>query len=72
MLVALSVAGSWPATRQRLREWYYDGADKAAPCHTQVEIRHCFASLLRWLRPVVPAGMTVLVLADCGLWSPRL
>ena len=28
--------------------------------------------LLRWLRPAVPPGMTVLVLADRGLWSPRL
>src|SRR3954454_14240889 len=28
--------------------------------------------LLRRLRPAVPAGWTVLVLADRGLWSPRL
>jgi hypothetical protein len=28
--------------------------------------------LLRRLRPAVPAGLTVLVLADRGLWSPRL
>lgn len=28
--------------------------------------------LLRQLRPVVPQGMQVLVLADRGLWSPRL
>ena len=28
--------------------------------------------LLRWLRPAVPPGMEVLVLADRGLWSPRL
>ena len=28
--------------------------------------------LLRLLRPAVPAGLTVLVLADRGLWSPRL
>src|SRR3954447_20949965 len=28
--------------------------------------------LLRRLRPVVPPGWTVLVLADRGLWSPRL
>ena len=28
--------------------------------------------LLRLLRPAVPAGWTVLVLADRGLWSPRL
>jgi hypothetical protein len=28
--------------------------------------------LLRQVRPAVPAHMTVLVQADCGLWSPRL
>lgn len=28
--------------------------------------------LFRLLRPALPAQMTVLVLADRGLWSPRL
>jgi len=112
----------------------YDGADKAAPCHTQLDVAACFAPLLGWvlrwwrgdslalavdatpqgdrwvalvvsvlyrgcaipvawhvlpanrrgawmgpllrllrlLRPAVPAGATVLVLTDRGLWSPRL
>lgn len=134
VLAALSVTGSWDALRARLREWLYAGADKAAPCQTQVEVDRCFAPLLRWLlawwqgdtlalavdattlrdevtvlavsvlyrgtalpvawhvlpanqpgawmapilrllrglRPAVPRGMTVLVLADRGLWSPRL
>jgi hypothetical protein len=35
--------------RQRLREWLYDGVDKAAPCRTQVEVSQCFAPLLRWV-----------------------
>jgi hypothetical protein len=134
VLAALLALGSWHALRQRLREWLYDGADKAAPCRAQVEVEACFAPLLGWvlagwpggrlalavdatlhgdrtaalvvsvlynggalpvawhilpanqagawlppflrllrlLRPAVPAGMTVLVLADRGLWSPRL
>ena len=37
------------AVRQYLREWLYDGADKATPCTTQVEVRVCFAPLLRWV-----------------------
>ena len=37
------------ALRQYLREWLYDGEDKAAPCHTQVEIATCFVPLLRWV-----------------------
>lgn len=134
VLTALLTCGAWDGLRQRLREWLYDGADKAAPCHTQLEVSRCFAPLLRWLltwwqgttlalavdatahgdkvvalvisvlyrgtaipiawhilpanqkgawmspilrllrqvAPAVPAGMTVLVQADCGLWSPRL
>lgn len=35
--------------RQRLREWLYDGADKAAPCRPQVEVTACFGPLLRWV-----------------------
>lgn len=131
---ALVVCGSWHVLRQYLREWLYDGQDKAAPCRTHVTITACFAPLLRWvlswwqgqelalavdatahgdrlvalvvsvlyrssaipvawvilpanekgawiphllrllrlLRPAVPRTMTVLVLADRGLWSPRL
>jgi hypothetical protein len=130
----LPARGGYHALRQRLREWLYDGADRAAPCATEIAIEHCFAPLLRWvlawwrggelalaidatargervvalvvsvlyrgsalpvawvilpgnapgpwlgpilrllrrLRPAVPAGLTVLVLADRGLWSPRL
>jgi hypothetical protein len=122
------------ATRQRLREWTYDGADRAAPCSTSLDVAACFAPLLRWvlswwrgetlplaidatalghrwviiavcvlyrgcaipvawhvapgpghgpwmapvqalltqLAPAVPPTMTVLVLTDRGLWSPRL
>jgi hypothetical protein len=124
----------WTALRQYLREWLYDGEDKATPCGTQVEVRACFVPLLRWLLqlwegnelalavdatargaavtalvvsvlyrgtaipvawvilrgnatgawmpeilrllrllcPAIPATMEVLVLADRGLWSPRL
>lgn len=46
----LPISGSsFSALRQYLREWLYDGEDKAAPCHTQVEISLCFAPLLRWV-----------------------
>jgi hypothetical protein len=130
----LPLGGSVHGLRQRLREWLYDGADRAAPCATQLDVAGCFAPLLRWavawwqgtelalavdattlgqrvvvltvsvlyrgaaipvawhvrpataagawmppildlldrLAPAVPAGWTVLVLSDRGLWSPRL
>jgi hypothetical protein len=122
------------ALRARLREFLRDGADRAAPCATSLEVETCFAPLLGWvlawwvgdtlplaidatslrdrqvvlaisvlyrgsaipvawvvmphrgkgawlphlerllalLAPAVPPGMTVLVMTDCGLWSPRL
>lgn len=37
------------ALRQRLREWTYAGADRACPCHTQLEVERCFAPLLGWV-----------------------
>jgi hypothetical protein len=37
------------AVRQRLREFLWDGAAKAAPCTTQVEVAACFAPLLTWV-----------------------
>lgn len=121
------------ALRARLREWLYDGPDRAAPCQTRLEVERCFAPLLGWvlawwggsslplaidatglrglvvlslsvlyrgtaipvawvvlptkgkgqwlphlerlltvLAPAVPETMTVLVMTDRGLWSPRL
>jgi hypothetical protein len=32
-----------PATRASLREWLYDGADRAAPCATSLDLEGCFA-----------------------------
>lgn len=46
----LPLTGSrFAALRQYLREWLYDGQDKAAPTHTQVEVTACFAPLLGWV-----------------------
>lgn len=135
VVAALVVYGTLHhALRQYLREWLYDGPDKAAPCSCQVEVSLLFAPLMRWIlswwqgrelalaidptyradkvvsltvsvlyrgcalpvawkvfvanregvwmryclellrliKPGVPHGMHVLVMADRGLWSPRL
>ena len=37
------------ATRARLREWLYDGGDRAAPCATSLAVETCFAPLLGWV-----------------------
>lgn len=49
VVAALLALGRCHSLRQYLREWLYDGRDKAAPCRTQLETELCFASLLRWL-----------------------
>ena len=127
---ALSPWGAWNNFRQYLREWLYDGSDRARPCRTELDVSLCFASLLRWvltwwrsgrlalavdptlkgdqttaivisvvyrgcaipvawriqrgswmdpivellreLAPAVPKEMTVIVLCDRGLASPKL
>ena len=37
------------ALRARLREWLYDGAARAAPCATSLDVTTCFAPLLGWV-----------------------
>jgi hypothetical protein len=37
------------ATRAALRDWLYDGADRAAPCAIGLEVEGCFAPLLGWV-----------------------
>jgi hypothetical protein len=50
VVTALEPLGHAPqATRQRLREWTYDGPERAAPCATSLDVEGCFAPLLRWV-----------------------
>ena len=46
---ALSPWRSWNNLRQYLRQWLYDGSDRARPCQTQLDVTLCFAPLLRWV-----------------------
>ena len=46
---ALSPWGRWNNLRQYLREWLYDGSDRARPCRTELDVSLCFAPLLRWV-----------------------
>ena len=46
---ALSPWNKWNNLRQYLREWLYDGSDRARPCQTQLDVSLCFAPLLRWV-----------------------
>ena len=46
---ALSAKGNWNSLRQYLREWLYDGSDRARPCRTELDVSLCFAPLLKWV-----------------------
>lgn len=46
---ALSPRAKWNSLRQHLREWLYDGSDRARPCKTELDVSLCFAPLLRWV-----------------------
>ena len=46
---ALSPWGRWNSLRQYLREWLYDGSNRARPCQTELDVTLCFAPLLRWV-----------------------
>ena len=46
---ALSAKGNWNSLRQYLREWLYDGSDRARPCQTELDVTLCFAPLLKWV-----------------------
>ena len=46
---ALAPWRKWNNLRQYLREWLYDGSDRARPCQTQLDVTLCFAPLLRWV-----------------------
>ena len=43
------IMGNWNSLRQYLREWLYDGSDRASPCRVQLDERLCFVPLMRWL-----------------------
>lgn len=49
VIAALLAIGTLHGLRQYLREWSYDGPDKAAPCDTQLDVSACYGPLVRWL-----------------------
>ncbi len=46
---ALSFVAKFYTMRQYLREWLYDGADRACPSRSQVDVEACFVPLMRWV-----------------------
>ena len=48
-ITALLAVRAWPGVRECLRDWRYDGQERAAPCQTQLDVPRCFAPRLRWV-----------------------
>ena len=49
VLSLVGIVGNWNSLRQYLREWLYDGTDRASPCRVQLDVKLCFVPLFRWL-----------------------
>jgi hypothetical protein len=49
MFLALALGCRFDRVRQRLREWYFDAADKPGLARREVDVRTCFAPLARWV-----------------------
>ena len=55
-----------------MREWYYDASDKTGEHRCQIEVRECFAPLLRWVLSQWPVEQKRLALAlDASSLSDR-
>jgi Transposase DDE domain len=67
----LTDGGHWDAWRARLREFLCDGADKAAPCQTDLAVADCFAPLLAWVIDLWQ-GQTLPLAIDATLDQDRL
>ena len=48
-LLALLCSQQEQSVFQRLREWYLDGTQKSGKKRREIEVRTCFAPLLRWI-----------------------
>ena len=60
---ALSTCGgNWNRFRQYIRQWLYDGSDRARPCQTQLDVSLCFAPLLKWVLALWHSGPLALAI----------
>ena len=71
VIAALTFIGGFSAVRQRLREWLYDGADRSTPSQNQIDVRACFAPLMRWVLSLWKSSDLALAI-DPTMLSDRL
>ena len=76
---ALSPWGRWNNLRQYLREWLYDGNDRARPCRTELDVSLCFPHCsggswhggvpAGWPWPFIPRSKATKPLPSSSAWS---
>ena len=71
MFLSLTLGGAWQSVRQRLREWYFDADDKCGLNRREVDVRVCFAPLVRWILLHWP-GQRVALALDATSLGDRL
>ena len=57
------VGCDWSTTRQRLREWYWDAADKKGKRRAELDVMRCFVPLLRRIPDLWPTDVKKVALA---------
>lgn len=66
VITALLWHANFDTLRQRLREWLYDGKDKARRCQRQLDVTTCFVPLLAWVLSLWEGRTLVLALDATG------
>lgn len=56
--------------REGLREWLRDGAQKSAPCRTELDVTTCFVPLVRWVLDLL-VGQEVALAFDATNFQDR-
>ncbi len=67
VFLALALGHRFDRVRQRLREWYFDAADKAGLTRREVDVRVCCAPLAKWVLAHWPEQRVALALAARSL-----
>ena len=67
VFLSLALGCTFASTRQRLREWYFDAEDKCGLNRRDVDVRLCFAPLVKWVLAHWPGRRVALALDATSL-----
>jgi hypothetical protein len=67
VFLGLALGCAWQTVRQRLREFYFDAADKCGLGRRELDVRVCFVPLARWVLAHWPGTRLALALGATTL-----